>query len=91
MQGVTIIQTEQWEQLNKDMQSMKALLSKIASGAKDHDPIMTSKEVQEYLKKGATWVDENKHKIGCSKVGGEWRFRKSVVDEFINQTYHRDR
>lgn len=90
MQGVTIIKTEQWEQLNNELLDMKKILLGL-SQAPVKDPLMTSKEVQDYLQKGSTWVDDNKHKIGCSKIGGEWRFRKSKVDEFINQTYHKDR
>lgn len=90
MQGVTIIDTQQWEKLNNELVDLKKLILSL-SKQPVKDPLMTSKEVQEYLKKGSTWVDDNKHKIGCSKIGGEWRFRKSIVDEFVNQTYHKDR
>lgn len=72
------------------IEKMQQVMVKAISQAKVKDPLLTSIEVQEYLKKGSTWVDAHKHDIGCSKVGGEWRFRLSDVEEFANQSYHKN-
>lgn len=90
MTGLSIIETKDLIELRQDLAEMKEIFLKIATKAKQEDPLLTIQELQEYLKKGASWVDQNKHKIGCSRVGGEWRFRKSIVDEYINKTYHKD-
>jgi excisionase family DNA binding protein len=52
------------------------------------DEIMTLEEVAEYLKlKPQTvykWAQENQ--IPGAKLGKEWRFRKSILDEWIDQS-----
>ncbi len=51
------------------------------------DEIMTLEEVAQYLKlKPQTvykWAQENQ--IPGTKLGKEWRFRKSILDEWIDQ------
>lgn len=90
MEGVTIMPTSEWEAHKQNITELTKLVKQLAKRAVVNDPLLTSQEVQEYLKKGSTWVDANKHKIGCSRIGGEWRFRKSIVDQFINNSYHKD-
>jgi PTS system nitrogen regulatory IIA component len=52
-----------------------------------HDEIMTVAEVAEYLKmKPQTiykWLQEGT--IPAAKLGKEWRFKKSVIDEWIDR------
>ncbi|QIL40992.1 helix-turn-helix domain-containing protein [Pedobacter sp. HDW13] len=91
MKGLAIIEAEELDGLKKSIENLEQLVIKMADKVKQSDPLMDSIEVQQYLKKGSTWVDNNKHKIGCSKVGGEWRFRKSVVDAYVQSTFHKDR
>lgn len=91
MQGVTIIQTEHWEQLNRDMQSMKLLLLKLTSDVKKKDRWLNLNEAAEHMGKSYPWIFKNKHKIGCSKIGGDWMIRESSLEDFFNQTYHKDR
>ena len=49
--------------------------------------IMTLEEVAAYLKLKPqtiyTWAQEKK--IPAAKIGKEWRFRKSIIDEWFNQ------
>jgi len=90
MEGVTIIETKALENLKLDIKNLNKLIIDLAKKVKIDDPLLTSVEVQEYLQKGSTWLDANKHKIGCSKIGGEWRFRKSEVDNYINNYHHKD-
>ena len=49
--------------------------------------IMTLEEVAAYLKVKPqtiyTWAQEKK--IPAAKIGKEWRFKKSIIDEWFNQ------
>ena len=51
--------------------------------------IMTLEEVAQYLKLKPqtiyTWAQEKK--IPAAKLGKEWRFRKSIIDEWILQHF----
>lgn len=52
----------------------------------EHDKIMTLEEVAEYLRVKPqtiyTWAQEKK--IPAAKLGKEWRFRKSMIDQWFN-------
>ena len=49
------------------------------------DSLMTVKEVAQYLKLNYMTVYKlaQKGKIPASKVGGNWRFKKEIVDEWL--------
>ena len=51
-----------------------------------NDRIMTLEEVAEYLRLKPqtiyTWAQEKK--IPAAKLGKEWRFRKSMIDDWFN-------
>jgi excisionase family DNA binding protein len=51
------------------------------------DKIMTLEEVAEYLRVKPqtiyTWAQEKK--IPAAKLGKEWRFKKSMIDEWFNE------
>ena len=51
------------------------------------DDIMTIEEVAKYLKMKPqtiyTWAQNGK--IPAAKIGKEWRFRRSILDEWFNQ------
>jgi PTS system nitrogen regulatory IIA component len=51
------------------------------------DDIMTIEEVAKYLKMKPqtiyTWAQNGK--IPAAKIGKEWRFRRSLLDEWFNQ------
>ncbi len=53
------------------------------------DDIMTLEEVAKYLKmKPQTiYLWAQKGKIPAAKLGKEWRFRKSIIDEWFNQHF----
>ena len=50
---------------------------------------MTLEEVAEYLRLKPqtiyTWAQTGK--IPAAKIGKEWRFRKSIIDEWFNQHF----
>ena len=52
-----------------------------------NDDIMTLEEVADYLKLKPqtiyTWAQEKK--IPAAKLGKEWRFKKSIIDEWFNR------
>lgn len=52
------------------------------------DWIMTLEEVAEYLRVKPqtiyTWAQEKK--IPAAKLGREWRFRKSMIDKWFNES-----
>lgn len=54
----------------------------------DNDKIMTLEEVAEYLRLKPqtiyTWAQEKK--IPAAKLGKEWRFRKSMIDQWFNNS-----
>jgi len=51
------------------------------------DKIMTLEEVAEYLRVKPqtiyTWAQEKK--IPAAKLGKEWRFKKSIIDQWFNE------
>ena len=51
------------------------------------DKIMTLEEVAEYLRVTPqtiyTWAQEKK--IPAAKLGKEWRFKKSMIDQWFNE------
>ena len=53
------------------------------------DNIMTLEEVAKYLKMKPqtiyTWAQ--KGNIPAAKLGKEWRFRKDLIDEWLNQRF----
>lgn len=53
------------------------------------DEIMTLEEVATYLKLKPqtiyTWAQERK--IPAAKIGKEWRFKRSIIDRWINQHF----
>lgn len=53
-----------------------------------NDKIMTLEEVAEYLRVKPqtiyTWAQEKK--IPAAKLGREWRFRKSMIDKWFNES-----
>ena len=54
----------------------------------DSDKIMTLEEVAEYLRVKPqtiyTWAQEKK--IPAAKLGKEWRFKKSMIDQWFNES-----
>jgi len=52
-----------------------------------NEKIMTLEEVAEYLRVKPqtiyTWAQEKK--IPAAKLGKEWRFKKSIIDQWFNE------
>lgn len=91
MEGVTIIQTKELEGIRDNISTLTNLVIKLAKEVKVRDPWFNLNDAAEYMGKSYPWIFQNKHKIGCSKIGGEWMIRQSSIEEFFNQAYHKDR
>jgi len=52
-----------------------------------NDEIMTIKEVAKYLKMNEKTIYNliKKKEIPAFKVGGNWRFKKSIIDKWIEE------
>lgn len=90
MQGVTIVETTEWLGLKQDISDLKALVKQLAANAVKKDPLYDLNQAAEILGKSYPWIFQHKHKIGCSKVGGEWKIKHSSIDNYINQSFHKD-
>lgn len=90
MEGVTIIETKEWIGLKQDIQNLTALVKQLANSNTSKDPMYTLKDAAAIMGKSYPWIFQHKHKIGCSKIGGEWKIKQSSIDTFFNQTYHKD-
>ncbi|NII81688.1 helix-turn-helix domain-containing protein [Pedobacter sp. SG918] len=90
MQGVTLVETEEWIGLKQDITDLKALVVQLANNVLKKDPLYDLNQAAEILGKSYPWIFQNKHKIGCSKVGGEWKIKQSTIDSYLNQSFHKD-
>jgi excisionase family DNA binding protein len=54
---------------------------------KDFPEVMTVKQVAEYLQIDAQSVYKmaQRDKIPCTKIAGQWRFKKSILDEWLTK------
>lgn len=88
MEGVTIIETET---LNKLISRIDRLENEIMHAIEKMNDSnrkwLTSREVMIETGFGKTWLNDNKHVIGCSVIGGCLRFKRSDVDAFIEANY----
>lgn len=54
---------------------------------KEYPEIMTVKQVAEYLQIDIQSIYKmaQRDKIPCAKIAGQWRFKKSILDEWLSQ------
>jgi len=90
MQGVTLVETKDWLALQQELADMKQMLHALLNGAEKKDPAYSLKQAAEIMNMGYAWIFANKHKIGCSRVGKGWVIRQSAIENYINQSYHKD-
>ncbi len=70
----------------KVMELLKPILS--GHGKQDHDDrIFNKKELAEYLNVDVSWIDKkiSENEIPYSKLGKYVRFKKSVIDKWIDR------
>lgn len=61
------------------------------NGAKRLDQIMTLREVAKYLGLHAMTVYKltREGRVPAAKIGGQWRFKRDVLDEWLETQMHR--
>lgn len=91
MQLVTFMDTERLEKLEQAILNLERYVKELASSAVKKDAIYTLKQAAAVMGKGYTWIYSNKHKIGCSRVGGEWKIKQSSIDSFLGETFYKDK
>ncbi|MFC4213497.1 hypothetical protein ACFOWA_20050 [Pedobacter lithocola] len=91
MQPITIIATEDWLALQQELAEMKQMIQTLLQGAEKKDIVHSLKQAAEIMNLSYTWIFSNKHKIGCSRVGKGWVIRQSSIENYINQSYHKDK
>ncbi len=54
---------------------------------KQYPEVMTVKQVAEYIQIDAQSIYKmaQRDKIPCVKIAGQWRFKKSILDEWLSQ------
>ncbi|RZL55159.1 MAG: DNA-binding protein [Pedobacter sp.] len=66
--------------MEKSIANLEKLIIKLFEKLENEDRYMDIKEAANYLGKGYSWLYANKHNIGCARIGGEWKFKKSQID-----------
>ncbi len=61
------------------------------NGAKDAEQIMTLREVAKYLGLHVMTVYKltREGRVPAVKIGGQWRFKRDVLDEWLETQMHR--
>ncbi|MCM8781862.1 MAG: helix-turn-helix domain-containing protein [Candidatus Omnitrophica bacterium] len=54
---------------------------------KEYPEVMTVKQVAEYLQidPQSVYKMAQRNKIPCAKIAGQWRFKKLIIDDWLNQ------
>lgn len=54
---------------------------------KEYPEVLTVKQVSEYLQidPQSVYKMAQHEKIPCTKIAGQWRFKKQILDEWLNQ------
>jgi len=62
---------------------------KETSSKKDFPEIMTIKQLGDYLQinPATLYKMARAGKIPCKKISGQWRFKKSVIDKWLEEEY----
>lgn len=56
--------------------------------AKSYGEVLTIEELSRYLRisKSTLYKQVREHKIPCQKIGRRWRFRKTAIDRWLDET-----
>ncbi len=88
MEGVSLIESSVLQSLISEVQNLRSTVLETISELKDaRSPYLTTQEVMDMTKFGKTWVNQNKHIIGCSTPNGQLRFKRKDVEAYIEANY----
>jgi excisionase family DNA binding protein len=92
MEGVTLIETAALQDLIGSIERMELIVtSTVAELKKSKNPYLTTADVTELTGFGPKWVQDNKAAIGFSMIGNHCRFKRSDVEEFMEQNYFKSK
>ncbi|MDP3561696.1 MAG: helix-turn-helix domain-containing protein [Legionellaceae bacterium] len=90
MNGVSIVETSLLEDLINKVERLDGYVRTVEKERNElKKPLMSVKEVCEYLGKGSTWLDIHKAEIGFTKAGGEIRFKRKDVEAYLEAGYYK--
>ena len=88
MNGLTVLETPTLLELIQKITHLSERVEAMHLELKDtKKPYLNTKEVMEITGFSKTWLNSNKHDIGCSVVGGELRFKRKDLEEYMSQNY----
>ena len=88
MEGVSLVETKALNALIGSVNTLQeTVLNTIAELKEARKPYLTAQELMGLTGFGKTWVNDNKHLIGFTTVGGCLRFKRRDVEEFMEQNY----
>ena len=92
MEGISLVETKTLQALIFSVEDMKmTVISTLAELKDTKKPYLTAQDVMELTGFGKTWVNDNKQDIGFSTVGGCLRFKRTDVEEYMNQNYFKSK
>lgn len=90
MEGVSLVETKVLQALIGSISELKDTVMSTVAELKDaKKPYLTANELMEMTGFGKTWVNDNKHIIGFSTIGGCLRFKRKDVVEFMEENYYK--
>lgn len=88
MPDVAIVDNQLLTNLIEKIDNMGSYVEELKSElSQKSKTYLDTQEVMELTGFKKTWVNENKHLIGFSSVGGCLRFKRKDVEEFMEQNY----
>lgn len=88
MEGVSIVETAVLKQLIDKIENLEGMVTSTLTELKESKkPYLSTEEVMLLTGFKKNWVLLNKAKIGFSKLGKDLIFKRTDVEEFINQNY----
>ena len=88
MPTVAVVDDHLLKTLIIEIKTMGERVNQITSELKQaKKPYLTAQELMEFTGFGKTWVNDNKQLIGYTTVGGCLRFRRTDVENFMEENY----
>ena len=88
MEGVTILQTEQFDKLVHLLEDLHREVMDLKKEREQNlSPHLRTNEVCKMTGMSRTWVIRNKYNLGCSKQNGTLWFDRATINDFIKTNH----
>lgn len=88
MNGVAIVDNEVFQSLIAKIENVEKRFNEVSEELKNSKkPYMTAQEVMDYTGFSRDWITDHKHDIGCSTRGGQLKFKRKDVEDFMEEGY----